>query len=643
VAATGGGPPRPANPAATSGEDTVGLVELHDESLDQVLALMEHWTGRSILRPQALPTVTFNLTMPKTMTRDVAVRALETLLALNGIAVAPFDQKFLKVTPMAQARAEAPEMIEGSTLKLAPSGRIGTKLFQLRFLRANEFLPQVQSLLNPAGGGSVVAFDKANVLLVTETITNLRRIEILIDKLDQPTLDGLETKFYALKFAKAGDVVAKMRTILASVQAQLGSGVTYNADERANQIVLMADPRQRPFFDQLIDKLDVSVEPNTQNEVIHLRHASATEVAQLLSQLVAGQTTAQRTAGQNVRSPAAVQPGPGAGPSQSLVPGVSQNEFSGMVTILPEERGNALLVSGTSTDIRLIRELVDKIDIILAQVRIEVVIAEVTLGNNSSTGIEALGLKIDGDRLVGFEGSTPGLGVSNGVVTRPGVVGSGNLDLAAILNLTTTPRLSNATILSVPNIVTTHNKEARIFVGESRPIISSYLNDSTTGGTAGVGTGYRSTVTSKDIGIELTVKPLIGNDGTVQLEIKQKVEDVLGDVVIDGNPQPRIGRRETSSFVVVKSGDIAVLGGLQRNTDNKSTSRLGPVPLIGDLLGKRVREKSRTDLVFFLRPMVLGNSPADNAEAMQHVDQGPQREAVRQALGIGPAGKTSAR
>ena len=173
----------------------------------------------------------------------------------------------------------------------------------------------------------------------------------------------------------------------------------------------------------------------------------------------------------------------------------------------------------------------------------------------------------------------------------------------------------------------------------NNPVISSYLSDNSSN-TNNIGTGYRSTVNSKEIGIRLKVKPLIGQDGSVQLEIEQDVKDVLGEVTIDGNPQPRVGSRTTQSFVSVHSGDIIVLGGLQRETQTKSTSRLGPIPIIGDLFGSRSRSKTRTDLVFFLRPTILTNSADDNARAMKQVEEFPelQRDKVKSVLE--PAGSS---
>lgn len=645
----------PAAPTATAAEPIVGPLVLRDESVDQVLALLERWTGKTILRPQALPNATITVNLRESVTRSDAIRALETLLNLNGIALTPLGDRFLKVTALNTARSESPELIEGSTLGLPPSGRIASKIFQLNFLRVGEFMPQITQLLSANTGAPPVIFEKANAALVTDTVSNLQRIETLALRLDQPALGGMTPKFYNLSFAKASDVVTKMRTILSgALQSQLGTATSFNADDRTNQVILVSDPRQIPFFDDLIARLDVKSDPNTRNEVIYLKHAASKDVASILSQLVAGQNNAARTAGSDgsgrplsVSSAAAnnpVTPGMPPPPANVTAPAGADlglepsNQFSALLTILPEERSNSIVVSGTVDDIRLIHDLVEKIDVLLAQVRIEVVIAEVTLSDGATSGISELGLAIDDSKLVGFTLAGPSTSIT-GYGTVPNPTGGDPIsssyaairkdwDLNALVKLTTTPRKSNATILSQPNIITTHNKEGKIFVGEQRPVISSYLNDSTTTG-VNVGSGYRSTVSSKDIGIQLSVKPLIGNDGSVQLEIKQEVNDILGDITIDGNPQPRIGRRTTESFVSVKSGEIIVLGGLQRTSKSKSTSRLGPIPFLGDLFGSRSRDDTRTDLVFFLRPTVLTNTPADNIPALQQVDQLPKEPRAR--------------
>ena len=624
--------------------DPIPIV-LPEAPLDAVLQLIEMLTGRIVLRPQSLPGTTVHLEAANPMPPEQALLALETVLAMNGIGIAPLGDRFLKVMQLPNMRVESPELIEGSTLTLPPSGRIASKVFTLEFLRAVEFFPTVSNLLNPQLGGAVL-FDKANAALITDSISTLQRIELLVNQLDRPVTAGMEPKFYSLQFAKASDLVNKMRTIMqGTLQQQMGSSTSFNADDRTNQVVVIADPRLHDFFDNLIAKLDVKADPNTRNEVIPLKHAAAPDVANLISQLVSGQNAASQRATGSVR-PGQVANQPSPEPQAQPVAtvnagdlGVTSSEFSTYVTVLADERSNAVVVSGTVDDIRLIRELVEKVDVLLAQVRIEVVIVEVTLSNNSSTGIDTLGLQVENGRLIGFAASGPGFR-TGGFDAEGNATGFTQIirdgrgyDLTGIISLGSSATKSNANILSVPAIVTTHNKEARIFVGQETPVISSYLPDVAGGGTGGTaGYGYRSTVTGREVGIELKVTPLIGDDGSVQLEITQVVSDVLRNTTIDGNPQPIIGKRETESFVSVRNGEIIVLGGLQRDTTNRDRSRLGPIPIIGDLLGGRTRTNEKTDLIFFLRPVVLTNSAADNAEALRRIQGGPQERAVHRAL-----------
>ena len=542
-------------------------------------------------------------------------------------------------------------MISGSAFDQPASGKIATKVFQLDFLRAAEFVPQLGTMFTPGVGGSFVILEKANAALITDSVSNLQRIENLIKTLDRPATTGLNPKFYPLKSAKASDLVNKLRTILqGTLQNQLGTSTTYNADDRTNQIILIADPRQYPFFDELIAKLDVKADPNTRNEVLYLKHAAAKDVSTLLTQLVTGQTNAaQKTSAQSVRpgqitlpgQPVAPQPAAGpqpavmnnAGPELASLAG--SNEFSTLVTVTYDERSNAVIVSGTGDDIRLIKDLVDKIDIILAQVRLEVVIAEVTLDDNSTTGIGALGLKLDGDKLVGFSGAAAGAGIATAgtgiAITRPSATNkvSGPWDLAGEISLSATPRKNNTNILSSPSITTTHNKEAIFFFGETRPVISG-VTSTAGGGTSGLST--QSNVTQQEIGTTITIKPLIGTDGTVQLDIKQDISEVTGTVQIDNNTQYIIGKRKTTSYVTARSGQILVLAGYQKNKDSRNTSRLGPIPIIGDLLGGRTNAKNRIELIIFLRPVVLTNSPSDNSDALKRVDTLEQKELVRQRL-----------
>jgi general secretion pathway protein D len=642
-------PPTLPGPQAST-DEIIGPIQMRGETLEAVIFQLGKWTGRSIIRPQALPLAAegYTITLPP-MPKSEVILAIETMLELSGIAISPLGDHFLKVVPLGLVRTEAPEMIEGSTLDLPPSGRIVTKLFRLSFLRVSELKDQVIPLLNPNLGGPVV-FEKTNAALLTDSLSTLQRIEQLIRELDKPALPSLQPKFYSLQNgAKASDLVNKISAILKPpLSSQISSATSISADDRTNQIVLISDARQYPFFDELIAKLDVKADPNTRNEVINLKHAAAKDVATLLTNLVSGRNqSASRTdqtgrPGQlpyNQRTPNA----PG-NPAQPSVPASAQpaianllgdaganSEFSSLITILADERSNSVVVSGTVDDIRLIREIVDKVDVLLAQVSIQVVIAEVTLSDTDKSGITALNLTI-GQNAKGATGITKfdtGAGEITGWAVTSGIVNP----LAFNAALSNTGSKSNVKVLSANTIVTTHNKQAQFVVSQQQPIITGSTS-TPSGVTTATGLTTSSQVTYKDIGIDVKVTPLIGDDGSVQLEIDQKVDDVVGSVTIDANQQPIIGHREATSFINVSDGQMIVLGGLQQTKHSTNRNKLGflyEIPILSQLLGGRTHIEDRTELLLFVRPHIM-RAEENTKEASQQIDQLSNKDQVKEYL-----------
>ena len=632
----GAGAAAPAPGAAKPGDEMVNQLMLPDADIDTMLTALEQLTGRMVIRPQQLTTATYNLKIKSAVTKAEAIVAIETSLALNGIGLSPLGDKYLKVINLQVVKQEAPELITGSAFAQPATGKPAAKIFQLEFARAQEVQAQIAGSLNPLYGGAVV-LQNANALLITDSISNLQRAELLLQTIDRPFTAGTKPKFYQLRDAKASDLVNKLRGIITGpLQQQMGTATSYSADDRTNQIILITDPRQHAFFDDLIERLDRKADPNTRTEVIYLKHAKATDVVNVLSKIISGTTTAlQRQGSASVRPGQTPTPASPAAPAAPTVVSASNaanaegaNEFSALMTVVNDDRSNAVVVFGTADDIRLVRALIDKLDIVLPQVRIEVVIAEVTLDDQSASGISALGLKVEADKLIGFSGSTVGASVSNATIKRPGATGP--WDLAAEISLNTTPRKRQNAITTVPTVVTSHGKQAKFFNGETRPVVTGTIQSA-----AGVSTGLASssTVTQQQIGTTLTVTPFIGVDGAVQLDMVQSVEDVTGEVLVDQNKQYVIGRRESTNYVSAKSGDIIVIGGFRKKSKLSSASRFGPIPIIGDLLGSRSKGDTMSELVFFVRPVVLANNPTvDNAEAIKRIDGWPSRDEVKKEV-----------
>jgi general secretion pathway protein D len=631
--------------AVPAGEEIIGPIQMRGETLEAVLYQLGRWTGRSIIRPQALPaTEGYTLTLPP-MPKSEAIVAVETMLELSNVAVSPLGDHFLKVVASKDVRTEAPEMIDGSTLDLPPSGRIVTKLFRLSFLHVNEFKDQwAGSLLNTALGG-LVLFEKSNAVMITDSLSTIQRVERLIQELDKPGTAGLQPKFYTLQYAKASDLVTKITGILKPpLSNRLSSATSVSSDDRTNQLVVISDPRQYPFFDDLIKNFDIRAAPNTRNEVISLKHATAKDVATLLTNLVSGRNQAASKSDSSGSKPGAlprVQPAPAGAPpgvANLMAEAGSNSDFSSLLTILADDRSNSIVVSGTVDDVRLIREVVDKVDVLLAQVSIQVVIAEVTLTDTDTSGINALNLTIgtnkvpgtlhQGTHITNFDTGTAANGIAGWNITG-GVVNP--LSFAAALG--NNGSNNNVKVLSADTIVTTHNKQAEFVVSTQLPIITG---STTTPGATTTNTGLysSSTVTYKDIGIDVKVTPLIGDDGSVQLEIDQKVDDKVGDVQVDANTQPIIGHREATSFINVADGEMIVLGGLQQTKHSTVRTKLGflyEIPIISQLLGGRTHEEDRTELLLFVRPRIIPPNDASKY-AKASIDQLPNKDQVKHYL-----------
>jgi general secretion pathway protein D len=182
-----------------------------------------------------------------------------------------------------------------------------------------------------------------------------------------------------------------------------------------------------------------------------------------------------------------------------------------------------------------------------------------------------------------------------------------NFSLGYIFNKAKT--CANVKVLSAPTIVTTHNREASIKVSESRPVITANLANLKNS------QSIRNSVSYKDIGIELTVTPLIGTNGIIQMKIDQLIQNINGDVEIDGNKQPIITKRQAVSFLSVANGEIVVLAGLQEKESLNSKGKLwllGYIPIIGDILFSPKTKSERTnELLIFIRPSIIANPSSE--------------------------------
>jgi general secretion pathway protein D len=167
---------------------------------------------------------------------------------------------------------------------------------------------------------------------------------------------------------------------------------------------------------------------------------------------------------------------------------------------------------------------------------------------------------------------------------------------------------SAANVLSTPNVLTLDNEEAKIIVGQNVPFITGSFTP-----TAGSANNPFQTIERKDIGLTLRVTPQVSEAGGVKLKIFQEVSSVTRDKILVGSADIITNKRSLESTVLVDNGQIIVLGGLIQDDQQASIDKvplLGDIPYIGALFKYETRNRKRTNLMVFLRPVVLKDDKA---------------------------------
>jgi general secretion pathway protein D len=303
--------------------------------------------------------------------------------------------------------------------------------------------------------------------------------------------------------------------------------------------------------------------------------------------------------------------------------GAGQVQILGETKIIADERTNSLLIFANREDMKTIKEIVKKMDVVLAQVLIESIILDVSLGDGQTLSVSSARRDQNGDDrfaslmnnglgFLNFAGNTNISSIGNnapGGLTWFGQFGD---DFAVAINALAQD--NRVRVLSRPSVQTSHAVSASLFVGETRPYITGSYFDSF-GGTS----NSRSQYQQLQIGLQLSILPLINPEGLVVMDIQQSIQQVAGSVTIDGNDVPITQDQNAAAKVAVKDKDTIILGGFIQNTVSKNESGvpyLKDIPLLGNLFRSKNRNDTRRELVVLIRPTVLP-TPDDAAQLVQ--------------------------
>jgi len=673
-------PPSPAPASAQPGQSSNQAVidfEFQGAPITAILDWYSRLTGRSVIAAPNL-NAQINFRSQSKLTKDEAIQALDSVLAINNIAAIPLGEKFLKIVQINTAKQEG--LPVGRVV--APADTLGTQIIPLKNAKASDVVPVLQPYLHPYG--QLMALQDSNSILISETAANLKQMMEIVAYVDQPSALRMEMRSYVLKHAKAADVMARLQTIIQEAE-QAGAHaaapgqppspirrpgqpsqsieggeesvvegkVIMAADDRTNKLFILTRISNFGFFDRLIAELDAKVEPDIVMKVILLNYAAAEDVAGLLNALISGgsapassstrrTTSSTGTTTTGARAPSVPPPPMSGGGGGAGAQNTGLLQYAEGVHILPDPRTNCLLVMATKEDMARIQELVRSIDTSVAQVQIEVVIAELTLNNELDVGVDLFnrlsrageysgtgGNSTDGNQPVQL---SPLSAISSNLPTAAALAGGAggltyfttfrNLNLDTVLHALAST--SNAKVLSTPVIQTMDNQVADIIVGESVPVPTSQTSSLI----SGIGTlataGVTSSIQYEDVAIELDVTPRINPDGYVRMDIEQKVNDLGANVNIGGTIVPTILKREAKSSLAVEDRSTIILGGMiqeQKTVTTTKTPFLGDIPFFGQLFKSQTNNRQRTELIIFIRPIVLRTDLAAVAEAKRRLRQ----------------------
>ena len=449
--------------------------------------------------------------------------------------------------------------------------------------------------------GHIAAVANPNVVILSDHADNIERLMRIIAQID--VANDAEFVMRPLKHAWVGNVVEILTKVapdqIGEAAAAGPQAIQLIANERNNSLIMRGQPRPVAVMLNLVDKLDVEATAAEAAQVIRLSHAQAAEVVEILNGLFIDHQT---------------QEGDGVG-----VPGV---------TIRADESLNAIVVRADPGTMSEILDVVTMLDVRRTQVLIEAAIAEVSVRDLFSVGVEAAAVNARGSAMPTFNTTLNGIigallagGQGDGgavtpvgLVTTPDVptVAVAKLDgdgvsFGAVVNALATNVAAD--LLSAPSVLTLDNHEAKNLVGQNVPFRSGSFTTTTDGAS-----NPFNTVERQDIGITLTVTPHIHDGSAVRLEVHLTVENLVESGVGGGtvvNAADLITqKREIQTTVLADDQQTIALGGLIQDdirATNKKVPLLGDIPGLGRLFRSQRDTRDKRNLLIFLRPTVLSS------------------------------------
>ena len=478
-------------PGLAAQDDRVSLNFVNADIQEVIKAISQISKKNFLVDPRVKGSI--NIVSATPVSSELAYDILLSALRLQGYAAVDADG-VTKIIPESDAKLYVDAV--------GKSGSKGDKIITKVFVLKNESATQMVNVVRPmvAPNNLVVAHPSSNALVITDYVSNLRRIEQVLRAIDLPSADA--PILIPIKNASALDLANTINKLMPEAAQTSASGdgnqrFVLLGDTRSNSLLLRADnPGRIARVRELVAKLDNDSGTPGNVHVVTLKNADATKLAQTLRAVMSGDTSA----------PAA--PGTAGSPTGS---GIVQADIS----------SNSLIITAAEPIYNNLRTVIERLDVRRPQIFVEALIVEVTADKAAEFGVQwqnltnvagagshivggtnfgATGTNIIGaSRDITTIGQGLNIGVAKGSMTLPNGV--------TVLNLGMLARAlesdSNANILSSPNLMTLDNEEAKIVVGSNVPFVTGQYAQT---GSTTTATPFQ-TIERKDVGLTLKIKP----------------------------------------------------------------------------------------------------------------------------------------
>ncbi|MGH8127733.1 MAG: type II secretion system secretin GspD [Gammaproteobacteria bacterium] len=598
--------PSPSHTSATSGNTQAKgsqiTLNLKDADIREVAQLVSSITGKNfIVDPRAQGRVTVISARP--ISADALFSVFLSVLNVHGLAAIPSGNDTWKIVPAIEGR-QSPGV--NPSQANAPGDAMVTRVVQLHSVTVAQLVPALRPLMSIQA--QLAAYAPSNMLIISGRVDNVRRIMRLAGELDQPI--GANFSLIQLKYASAVAISQVLTSMLQGGSSQGQLPMKLAADPRTNSILVSGSPAQQLQVKALVSQLDEPTGKTGDTQVLFLHYAQSSALAKILQDFVKSKAQENKAA-------------KGAGTEPTLA-------------VSADTALNALIVTAPPKSMSQINQLVKSLDVRQAQVLVQGIIAELSSDESAQLGISWGALSSGAAGITNFPGglgslaqlaeSIAGGGTSgttlptvptlpDGALFGVGHIVSNGTSFVALLNALASD--SSANILSTPSLVTLNNKTATLVSGQKVPFVSGQYTNTTGANSSGANViNPFQTVNRTQLGINLKIKPQInygGNSVTLNIDAK---DDTLGTTQ-PGTTEPSTNNREVKTTIIAKDKQILVLGGLisdQSTLSKEKVPLLGDIPLLGNLFRYRSSEKTRENLMIFLRPTILRN--ADDTDSV---------------------------